>query len=185
MTLLVIPTMRAFPDRVPRNGQHIELPNKQGSWWEFVYDSSITDAYKWVFIGGADLSNYIATDEAESSAPFVDLATVGPTVTTPYSGIYECFFGEEPYLASGSLATSQVGVVRQRAAVFTLMHAIDSYLNFIGVVADGTATGMFTPLTAVAGDEYRLRYANSAGAATSSRHRKRWISIPPKRIIGP
>jgi hypothetical protein len=56
--------------------------------WHLRYRSSSSSSYKWEFIGGSPLWHEIATNETCNSTTFVDLATVGPSVTVPLAGDY-------------------------------------------------------------------------------------------------
>lgn len=58
--------------------------------WRFRYVSGISDAYKWVFIGGADM---LAINDAQqnvsgASGTWLDAPTAGPGMTIPRAGIY-------------------------------------------------------------------------------------------------
>jgi len=54
--------------------------------WRFRYVASITDAYKWVFIGGTDSQGFEATLVSYASAAFTGL---GPGASCPRPGIYD------------------------------------------------------------------------------------------------
>jgi hypothetical protein len=82
----------------------LTLPTYQ---WRFRYMASITDASKWVFIGGAAKGATVATAESTASTTFVDLATVGPQITLPRAGIYEV----EVHARFTSAATGQFGTI--------------------------------------------------------------------------
>ena len=53
--------------------------------WRFRYVASITDAYKWVFIGGYAIRNF----EATSVLPTSTYVVYGPVLTIPRPGIYD------------------------------------------------------------------------------------------------
>ena len=58
--------------------------------WHFRYVASITDAYKWVFIGGAPINKQILTAQTPSGPNiWTNLGTVGPDFIVPRAGIYQ------------------------------------------------------------------------------------------------
>jgi hypothetical protein len=67
--------------------------------WRFRYVSSITDIYKWIFIGGSFLQAAVGDANEEENATgaalaaWANLATIGPTVTPPVSGYYDVTIG--------------------------------------------------------------------------------------------
>lgn len=56
--------------------------------WHFIYVAAITDANKWVYVGGAPASVEIAAAQTTGSTTYADLATVGPQFTIPRAGVY-------------------------------------------------------------------------------------------------
>src|SRR5262245_59591191 len=49
--------------------------------WLFRYNAASASAYKWVFIGGPPLTNFVPQSESTNNSSFVDLS--GPQVTVP------------------------------------------------------------------------------------------------------
>lgn len=71
-----------------------ELYYKVGSgdtaiYWRCKYDSTITDVYKWRFVGGAPLFARLSTATATASGTYVTLDSSTPQVTIPGIGVYE------------------------------------------------------------------------------------------------
>jgi len=57
--------------------------------WRFRYNAGSSSTFKWEFIGGGALSNYLGTQQAVGSAStWVDLGTGQPIVTVPRAGDY-------------------------------------------------------------------------------------------------
>lgn len=54
--------------------------------------------YKWAYVGGSTLFSEITTAETTNSGTFVDLTTVGPSITTPLAGSF--------FVENASLVTS-------------------------------------------------------------------------------
>jgi hypothetical protein len=56
--------------------------------WVFMYDNSEA-TYKWKYIGGTPVANFVDADETTTSATYVALGTAGPSFTIPRSGDYD------------------------------------------------------------------------------------------------
>jgi PKD repeat protein len=57
--------------------------------WRFRYNAGSSSTFKWEFIGGGAISNYLGTQQAVGSAStWVDLGTGQPIVTVPRAGDY-------------------------------------------------------------------------------------------------
>jgi hypothetical protein len=75
-----------------------------GVYWLLRYRAGSGSAYKWEFLGGASLLAEVAGSppgENTSSASYGNLATVGPSVTTPLAGDYEVEVGSHGYQVGG------------------------------------------------------------------------------------
>lgn len=66
-----------------------------GAVWGFKYNAGSGSSYKWEFFGGAPMKDEIDTAETCSSAPWVDITTVGPQVTVPLNGDFLLHYGLE------------------------------------------------------------------------------------------
>jgi hypothetical protein len=171
----------------PKDGDWIRLPSAFSSskqtWWQFVYDSTITDQYKWVFMGGPPLSAVVTTDEAfgATTNAWVDLATV-LDYTLPYGGYYDFAFGAHVRNVSAVAGTVYVGVNIhtgtpgncQVAAVTALTPGWLTNLGR-GPVFD---TGSLNPIAA--GSKARMRYQHDVANAFTAWDRE--MSIVPRRI---
>ncbi len=60
--------------------------------WHLKYDSSITDSYKWRFVGGSPLHSTRLTSENRNSGTYATISSL-PAVTLPGIGIYEFSHG--------------------------------------------------------------------------------------------
>jgi hypothetical protein len=56
--------------------------------WTFKYVASISDANKWLFIGGGPAVSEVAASESATNAAYIALTTAGPSFTVPRAGIY-------------------------------------------------------------------------------------------------
>lgn len=74
----------------PYDGQEIyySADPTNGVVWHLRYRSAAAGSYKWEMVGGGPLTSEVATSETTGSAGYVDLATVGPSITVPLAGDY-------------------------------------------------------------------------------------------------
>lgn len=87
--LTIVTTLPASP----YNGQEVFYQNAAmstagGVVWKLRYNADSSSDYKWEFVGGTWLSSETDTGETTTSTTYADLATAGPTVTTPLAGDY-------------------------------------------------------------------------------------------------
>lgn len=79
------------------DGQEVRYlaDNTNGVVWNLRYRAGSSSSYKWEFIGGAPLYNLVSPTSFESttSGSYVDLATVGPSLTVPLAGDYDVSIG--------------------------------------------------------------------------------------------
>lgn len=95
-----IETISALPSS-PIDGQIIDYvaDSTNGIVWRFRYRSASSSSYKWEFIGGPSRYSYVgpldyyATRQTTTLTTFGDLATVGPSFTTPFAGDWDCALG--------------------------------------------------------------------------------------------
>lgn len=76
--------------------------------WRFRYNSSAVSAYKWDFIGGAPVNALVGASESCASTSYIDLASVGPSITLPRAGDYLVTFGGRFEMNTGNTAASQM-----------------------------------------------------------------------------
>lgn len=69
--------------------------------WHLRYRSASASGFKWEAVGSnSPLFSEITTDESTASTTYVDLTTVGPSVTLPLAGDYLIAFGGQVYNAT-------------------------------------------------------------------------------------
>lgn len=145
--------------------------------WQFRYNSSSASSYKWEFVGGVPWAKEVATQQLTSSTSFVDLGTVGPSVTAPLAGEYIIRMG-----AYTGLTADNMTAVMSFAVGGT--GALDA--DSIGSLVTGTggATGI-----SIAGDV--MKTVSSAASAIVAKYRvtsssasfeNRFLSIIPVRV---
>lgn len=169
----------ASPPGSPVDGMIWRLPAASGSgiYWWFQYDSSQA-TYKWVFMGGAPMSHEILTDETTASTTYVDLATVGPTLTLPRAGDYKVEFGVQ--MNNTTAGSGGLSAIKRGAAATS---DNDSVFTIIPTTASLTTTAARTIILAAmaASDVVKMQYKTS-GAGTMHAL-KRWMMITPIRVI--
>ena len=139
--------------------------------WRFRYVASITDAYKWVSVGGAEKFASVDTAETTASTTAADLATVGPSFTVPRSGIYDVMVVAN--MTNNAAGVFTIVCLKEGAAAAT-----DQNSMFIGAnlyVEGGTTVQR----TLNAGELLKMQYRATGGTATYSRRR---MTIRPLRV---
>lgn len=98
-----VPTSSTSLPGSPFDGQEIyyAADATNGVYWHLRYRSASASAYKWEFLGGSPLTSEILTSETTGSTTYIDLATVGPSVTLPLAGDYLIEFTAEIRSATG------------------------------------------------------------------------------------
>jgi hypothetical protein len=146
-----------------------------GAMWRFKYRSASGSAFKWEFIGGAAMYAAIATDETTTSTSFVDLATVGPSITVPRAGDYEVEVGATMWDATG--ASACYASVKRGAAATTNNDAVSQ--NGV-VAAPGVSVSRKIIMTGLAAsDVLKVQYTVSAG---TGHFIFRWLAVRPVRV---
>lgn len=103
--------LASFPPSNPTDGQFIVLLlpasfdpiGGQQIRWLLQWDAS---AANWKFLGGPPLFNEIVTQESTGSTAYVDLATVGPSITLPRGGNYMIGVGAWEFSGNQNLLMS-------------------------------------------------------------------------------
>lgn len=147
----------------------VDGPN--GILWHLVYESTET-TYKWRFLGGPWLVNYVGAMEptASTSTAGVDLATVGPSITPARSGEYQY----------------QFGCIAQNSVAGNLSHMLVPNLGGQEVIAGQTiyssvSTGPRPQIAIAAATVVAAKYfGTAAGTATFG---YRFLALRPVRLI--
>lgn len=182
-----VPPVWSGPQRVtslpssPIDGQEIiyVADATKGVLWHLKYNLGSASAYKWEFIGGSSLDAFVQTSEATTSTSYVDLATVGPSVTLALAGDYALEYGFGAF-AGANQTLDMDGSPRIAATA-----ASDLDLAFISAVGTGSsASGSISTRrvkTAIAASSLvKLQYKLSS-AGTGTFHR-RWLKATPIRV---
>ena len=147
--------------------------------WRFRYVAGISDAYKWVFIGGSAFTHSIPTNEASSGGSnnaWVNLATLGPRMVVPRAGIYEAAYGSEVSCGAASAWVS-AAVGAGDFAGGGQVHQAEQPIGSSGWWGSVAGAG---DVTVAAGGEIRVKYGQWTALACNWRYR--YLTVRPKRV---
>ena len=163
----------------PADGDEVYLKLGSGDTailWHMKYDSSITDSYKWRYLGGPPLFSYTATSENRNSGTYAVLSSL-PSVTLPGIGVYEfshgfdstksgaATWGIQSVMTNGSTPADDADAVQYKPVGND--SAGNVYFVFIRTVSSIATSAAATCV-------YRT------GASTD--FSKRWLSVRPVRL---
>lgn len=166
----------AWPPAAPVDQDIVELIVSAAVHWLLRYQAS--DGY-WYYLGGPPLRSRVVTIEAYPGAinTYVDLATVGPTITLPVAGDFTPSIGFNAYdtaaanqliyaaLKNGAAATSDTN------AEWASSSAANNSFEAMRVLPDFTGLALGTVL--------KMQY--KSGTLTTF-YRRRWLTLEPIRI---
>lgn len=177
---IVVASPSGLPTGVVNGTEAVYLADAtNGVYWRFRYNSAEAGPYKWYFIGGGSLYAEVVTTQAVDSAVYIDLATVGPSITIPLAGDYEIAIGSGMSLvANGTLfASYAIGATA----------AVDADSCEMGQVAHAATEGYLANITRV-----RRKTITAANTALVMKYREsvagtgswfeRWIQARPIRV---
>ena len=161
----------------PTDGQTVYLQTTAmaaaGIVWTFRYRAA-AGTYKWEFVGGPPWVAEIATGQAGGSQnAFIDLATVGPSITVPLAGEYTTIGTCRVFNNSPGANRCFIGV-----AIGAANPAFDT-------AEDQANNGHYSALsivdlqTATAGAEFRLRYYQVNSSITFA---YRSLTVTPRAV---
>lgn len=161
----------------PVDGQELYYlaDTTNGVVWHLRYRSGSASAYKWEFVGGGALYSEVTTVETTTSGTFVDLATVGPSITLPLAGDYDYDFSA---LESAASQTAIVGAKFGAAAVSLADEAFVT--NSASGNSSSIASGQRRKLALAASTVVKLQYTVTGGATAT--FQQRHLAIMPVRV---
>jgi len=161
----------------PVNGQEFVLVDSLTAptyAWRLCYLAGISDANKWVYIGGSPLRAELLNSESTASTTPADPTTPGPSVTVPRAGLYDLAFGAALYNGTNdvwSYTAPKLGAAATSSNDGAFMRARAG--DWISV-----ARAMRRALAAA--DVVKLQYWVSA--ASTCQLEKRWLEARPVRV---
>jgi hypothetical protein len=170
-------TYGTTPPASPNDGDRWIFPadSTNGVMWEFRFRAA-AGTYPWEFVGGAPLSQQIATSESTATQnTWLDLTTDGPKITVPRAGDYHAQFASQ---CSHNAANS---IIVTGPAIGTNPSAF--YAHSIGNPTAGPApsvSGRDQFLGVASGAVIRLRYYNATAGTANWSYRQ--IAVTPVRV---
>jgi len=178
-----IPTVTTLP-LGPTDGDEIYFQTAamkvDGIKWHLQYDASAPGLYKWIFLGGAELTNYAATGEtiANTSNAAVDLTATGAVpVVLPLAGDYHI---EGAFTLNPSSGNVQVniraypGINGSGGVAFTAVQSWIGSAPYGSLLSSGRQR-----IQALAAGTIRLRGSTNSNAVVLLTS---WLSARPIRV---
>lgn len=137
--------------------------------WHFRYSTAVSDANKWLFVGGADATVTVNASQATASTSLVDLATVGPSFTIPRAGVYTFRYGART--ANSGLSQEIIGLIG--ASEFDRIQGGDDGGSGLHQWSEVSVSGI------AASQVVKLQYAAVANTATFVNRR---LVVRPVRV---
>lgn len=145
--------------------------------WHLKYRSASASAYKWEYVGGADLSAEVATSEGTASLTYVDLTTAGPSITVPLAGDYDISHGFAGLHATNNGACYSSYTIGATAANDAdLARVVQPSTNSS---AQSSVSRMRRKTGISASSVIKQQYRTSTGTAT---FQDRWLRVLPVRV---
>lgn len=168
----------------PVDGQLIDLVVDTGGTyggpyiWRCRYRSATTGS-KWHVIGGEPYTARVETAQNHpgGTAVWANLTTTGPSVVTPFTGVYRLDWGCRINSATGIDTYAGIQIAGVDPTIGT-DPVISSYST--GGTTETTCTMRWTK-SLTTGNALTMRYRNS-GAAGTPIFAHRWLSVTPIRI---
>lgn len=142
--------------------------------WVFRYNTGSANTDKWEFMGGAPATSEVLTGESTSSTSYVDLTTVGPSITVPRAGVYQVSLSAFTFNNDGVASNFSTVKVGGAAAGDgnSLQHDVSG-------ANKGLTNTRVLLLTFAASDVAKVQYRVSAGIGSFL---NRNLSIVPIRV---
>jgi len=141
--------------------------------WRFRYTASITDAYKWVFIGGSRIRKLAETQVSTNSTTPIIIDSTTPSIVLSRAGYYEFQFGARIGATNGDAGNLALFIAG------SLLRQVAIYNENTGGTFHAGATLTDTGLCAT-GATVELRYSCSFGGTTW--FTSRWLTAVPVRV---
>lgn len=172
----VVPYVTALPSS-PYDGQEVYYgaDPTNGVIWHLRYRAAASGSFKWEFVGGSDLDAIVDTSQTTASTTFVDLATVGPSITLPLGGDYDFSYGDE-----GSMGSTSAFKVIALLIAGSEVTADELVVLGAGPLNGLTETSRIRRKTALSsGNVVKLQYRVTGSTGT---FRNRWLRARPVRV---
>lgn len=169
----VLPTL-------PYDGQVVAYQNSAmatlGIVWLLRYRAASAAARKWEFVGGAPMYSEITTFQSVTNTAFVDLATVGPSITWPLIGDYLVEVHAHTHTTNAAGGFMRIALKAGAAAAFEIAYfGTNSSAQWVNI-----GRGGYIYAGAVAGELLKMQYKTDT--AIQSDWERRMLRITPIRV---
>lgn len=167
----------------PTDGQevYIIVDATNGVIWHFRYNAGSGSSFKWEFLGGPALMAVIeqaeGTYETTTSGTYVDLTTVGPSVTVPRAGDYFIHFGAQASLPATSGQGANMSIKLGASAIANAERVLG---QSVAGVAQPFSLARTMKRTLAINDVLKAMYRADAGSAAG--FNDRFVSAIPIRV---
>jgi hypothetical protein len=169
----------------PFDGQEVDLVvDSLGTYggpylWHCKYRAATTAPYRWHVFGGEALWAYVGPSQTRSLGSYGDLATVGPSITVPFAGIYSPRLAMDVFTNASNAfgaADLQIGATLADGSERLLFQQ----LPYAGGASNAAGREQIPIVVAAAGAVVKMVYqADGVNAATFS---SRSLALRPVRI---
>lgn len=158
---------------VPHDGIEVSVradPTNE-VWWRFR-NVSLSLPLAWAFQGGPPMYAEVLTSQTTTNVGYVDLTTVGPSITIPFAGWYEITFGADVKSSAADVVTKVA--VKLGAAATSDNDSADGR----GVAIKGVHRKIIRQLAE--GDVLKMQYKSDGTATLTADNRN--LAVKPVRI---
>lgn len=134
--------------------------------WRLQWNAT---AAKWMFLGGSPIRSVVATSQTTTSITYVDLGTVGPSITLPLAGDWVFTYGCESLNTNGTSVAPKIGAAATSDA--------DRLINNTTALAL-TLWRSKTFASLAASTVIKLQYRSNSGATTATFLERGLYAIP-------
>lgn len=155
----------------PSNGDEVILVDSLTAptyAWRLIYLSGISDANKWLFIGGVPLLSEVTGAIGQGGGSGQGDLSGGPSVSIPRAGVYDIEFG------------AHMGMNNGNAITYLVVNGVTISQQAESTSGSGSAWSLARYTAASAGLVAKLQYSNAASSSATFEQRK--IVIRPVRI---
>lgn len=144
--------------------------------WTLRYDSTLSGTSKWKVLAGEQLADEITAIESTSSAVFVDLTTIGPSITVPWPGIYDIAVGGH----IGNNVAGNDAIMGVRLGPAPVQADVDTVQTFASAGGKVSVYAHFKGRTL--GPLFVVKIQYRAGGAGTAIFGQRTLHLTPRRI---
>lgn len=146
--------------------------------WRFRYDPNISDANKWVFVGGAAGCTIVAALENAPGTSYAALTTPGPSFTVPRAGDYLIEIGADMSTSNGP--GSNQAVMSYDIGVTAAVDADSARVYSGGAWVTGVGAMSLSKKSLAAGTTLVAKYKYTPNASAS--FARRFMRVTPVRV---